>query len=69
MKSNETTHWFIIVWQEYERERDQCPMHFDDGSNPWVQTENFVKVFRFGNGHFSLLVVVPLIAMLYFKNV
>lgn len=30
---------------EYERERDQCPMHFDDGENPWLQTENFIKIF------------------------
>jgi len=58
----------MIAWQEYERERDRCPMHFDDGSNPWVQTENFVKVFRFGNSgntnsHFSFLVIVPLVAI------
>ncbi|XP_065088126.1 uncharacterized protein udt [Ochlerotatus camptorhynchus] len=30
---------------EYERERDQCPMHFDDGENPWQETENYIKVF------------------------
>ncbi|KAK7861906.1 hypothetical protein R5R35_010939 [Gryllus longicercus] len=36
-----------IDMTEYERERDQCPMHFDDGSYPWVQTENFIKVFDF----------------------
>ena len=30
---------------EYERERDQCPMHFDDGENPWTQTESYVKIF------------------------
>lgn len=30
---------------EYERERDQCPMHFDDGANPWHQTENYIKIF------------------------
>lgn len=24
---------------------DQCPMHFDDGENPWLQTENFIKIF------------------------
>lgn len=37
--------------QEYERERDQCPMHFDDGSNPWMKTENFITVFRYNNGN------------------
>lgn len=35
--------------QEYERERDQCPMHFDDGSNPWLNKENLIIVFTFGN--------------------
>ncbi|XP_012522195.1 uncharacterized protein LOC105828421 [Monomorium pharaonis] len=61
--------------QEYERERDRCPMHFDDGSNPWVQTENFVNVFHFGNSgntnSFSFLVIaviISLIAVLYFKD-
>lgn len=34
-----------IDMTEYERERDQCPMHFDDGEDPWLQTENYVKVF------------------------
>ncbi|KAK4875985.1 hypothetical protein RN001_012407 [Aquatica leii] len=37
-----------IEMQEYERERDQCPMHFDDGSNPWVETENTIRIFHFG---------------------
>lgn len=30
---------------EYERERDQCPLHFDDGDNPWMQQENHFKIF------------------------
>ncbi|KAJ8929636.1 hypothetical protein NQ314_017653 [Rhamnusium bicolor] len=37
-----------IEMQEYERERDQCPMHFDDGSDPWLETENVIQVFTFG---------------------
>ncbi|KAJ8920205.1 hypothetical protein NQ315_011866 [Exocentrus adspersus] len=37
-----------IEMQEYERERDQCPMHFDDGSNPWLYTESTIQVFNFG---------------------
>nr|CAD7598726.1 unnamed protein product [Timema genevievae] len=37
-----------LEMQEYERERDQCPMYFDDGTNPWLQTENYIKVFHFG---------------------
>ncbi|XP_046384675.1 uncharacterized protein LOC124154964 [Ischnura elegans] len=36
-----------LEMQEYERERDQCPMHFDDGSNPWKVAETYI-VFRFG---------------------
>ncbi|XP_058065303.1 uncharacterized protein LOC131214967 [Anopheles bellator] len=34
-----------IDMTEYERERDQCPMHFDDGANPWKETENVITVF------------------------
>ncbi|KAL7020578.1 hypothetical protein ACKWTF_011577 [Chironomus riparius] len=31
---------------EYERERDQCPLHFDDGENPWaLNQENTFKIF------------------------
>lgn len=30
---------------EYERERDQCPLHFDDGADPWIQAENHFKIF------------------------
>lgn len=47
-----------IEMTEYERERDQCPMHFDDGSNPWHQTENYIKVFRFGYGGASTTVTM-----------
>ncbi|XP_026751137.1 uncharacterized protein LOC113511659 [Galleria mellonella] len=36
-----------IEMEEYERERDQCPMHFDDGSDPWSTKENYIKVFSF----------------------
>ncbi|KAF5276552.1 hypothetical protein FQR65_LT03982 [Abscondita terminalis] len=38
-----------IEMVEYERERDQCPMHFDDGTNPWLANENIIKVFTFGS--------------------
>lgn len=34
---------------EYERERDQCPMYFDDGTNPWLHSENYIKIFHFGS--------------------
>lgn len=32
---------------EYERERDDCPMHFDDGSNPWIRSGDMVQIFSF----------------------
>lgn len=25
-------------------------MYFDDGSNPWIITENYIKIFHYGNG-------------------
>lgn len=59
-----------IEMQEYERERDQCPMHFDDGSDPWLQTENYIKVFNYG--YFSSfankinIFYLPLFTMLLF---
>lgn len=27
---------------------DKCPMYFDDGSNPWLESENVIQVFTFG---------------------
>lgn len=36
-----------VEMEEYERERDQCPMNFDDGSNPWAAKSNRVKVLTF----------------------
>ncbi|KAJ8973820.1 hypothetical protein NQ317_002384 [Molorchus minor] len=30
------------------RERDQCPMHFDTDTNPWLDTEHTIQVFDFG---------------------
>jgi len=34
---------------ENEREFDRCPVHFDDGSDPWTVTENHIRVFDFDN--------------------
>ncbi|KAL0277851.1 UNVERIFIED_CONTAM: hypothetical protein PYX00_004986 [Menopon gallinae] len=56
-----------IEMEEYERERDQCPMHFDDGTNPWLQSENTLKIFDWGFGRsspqtiISLYVIIPFI--------
>lgn len=33
--------------EEYERERDQCPMNFDDGENPWSTSESYIQTFSF----------------------
>lgn len=57
-----------IEMQEYERERDQCPMHFDDGSNPWLQTENYIKIFQYGfftssANHLLTIISLPLISI------
>ena len=27
---------------------DQCPMYFDDGSYPWTDTDDVLRVFDFG---------------------
>jgi len=35
--------------EEYERERDQCPMNFDDGSDPWSTSETYITTFGFGS--------------------
>nr|CAH7756050.1 unnamed protein product [Callosobruchus chinensis] len=51
-----------VEMQEYERERDQCPMHFDDGTNPWLNRENEIQIFDFGyfysSGHLNSLSVI-----------
>ncbi|KAF6198608.1 hypothetical protein GE061_008360 [Apolygus lucorum] len=49
---------------EYERERDQCPMFFDDGTNPWLHSENYIKIFHFGNGSSVLRSAWPYITFL-----
>uniref|UniRef100_T1J8A6 Uncharacterized protein n=1 Tax=Strigamia maritima TaxID=126957 RepID=T1J8A6_STRMM len=38
-----------IYMTEYERERDDCPMFFDDGSNPWGVSSDNVKVFHYAD--------------------
>ncbi|KAK0166834.1 hypothetical protein PV327_004316 [Microctonus hyperodae] len=58
---------------EYERERDQCPMFFDDGSNPWAHSESNIKVFRFGNyANINrppvLLLFITLITILFYTR-
>lgn len=41
--------------EEYERERDQCPMNFDDGSDPWRTSESYIATFHFREGAASTL--------------
>lgn len=54
-----------IELQEYERERDRCPMHFDDGTNPWLETETSIKVLTFGAYRSSASVQCVLHLLLY----
>lgn len=37
----------ILDMVEYEREHDRCPMHFDDGSDPWKEPGSNIHVFKF----------------------
>lgn len=48
---------------EYERERDQCPMFFDDGSNPWLLSEGYIRIFHFGSGSPVLRSVWPYVTV------
>ncbi|XP_066253204.1 uncharacterized protein [Euwallacea similis] len=41
-----------LEMEEYERERDQCPMYFDDGSNPYLDPDSHIIQFNFGYGFF-----------------
>lgn len=36
-----------IEMEEYERERDSCPMYFDDGSDPWSTKESNIRILTF----------------------
>ncbi|CAB3367969.1 Hypothetical predicted protein [Cloeon dipterum] len=60
-----------IEMQEYERERDQCPMHFDDGANPWMENENHIKIFRFGSAANSVCLAqgmsLLLLSLVFFR--
>lgn len=42
-----------LVMEEYERERDQCPMYFDDGSNPYLDPDLHIIQFDFGFEYFK----------------
>jgi hypothetical protein len=37
-----------LVMEEYERERDQCPMYFDDGTDPFKAEESRIQIFHVG---------------------
>lgn len=43
---------------------DQCPMHFDDGTNPWMKTENAIQIFNFGYFSGSATNLVSLFALM-----
>nr|CAG4634682.1 EOG090X03AK [Alona affinis] len=49
--------------EEYERERDQCPMNFDDGENPWSTSEIYIQTFRFRDSASSLQISITAILL------
>lgn len=52
---------------EYERERDQCPMHFDDGADPYLPSENTYTVFNwdiYSSGSIELYQLKNIIVMI-----
>ena len=58
----------FLNMEEYERERDQCPMNFDDGENPWSTSETYIQTFRFKDSASSIqisitAVLLPLILL------
>lgn len=55
----------ILNMVEYEREHDRCPMHFDDGDNPWKEPGSSIHVFRFQDSSTAAL-VTTLSGMLFF---
>lgn len=45
---------------------DQCPMYFDDGTNPWIHADNYIQVFKYNQSStlivsFSMLIVAALL--------
>lgn len=51
---------------EYEREHDDCPIHFDDGSDPYRPTAQLLIVLASGTLHLpSLLCIVATIVLHY----
>nr|CAG4650027.1 EOG090X03AK [Sida crystallina] len=52
-----------LKMEEYERERDQCPMNFDDGSDPWSTSESYVQTFRFRDAASSLQISITAILL------
>ncbi|XP_076035609.1 protein undicht isoform X2 [Oratosquilla oratoria] len=48
---------------EYERERDRCPMHFDDGSNPWKVAGNTIRIFDFKGRSVATVTAASLVAV------
>ncbi|XP_064476465.1 uncharacterized protein LOC135390623 [Ornithodoros turicata] len=49
---------------EYEREHDDCPMYFDDGSNPWSFTAEQAAILTSGSIVVTVTQYMPLILCL-----
>jgi len=52
-----------LKMEEYERERDQCPMNFDDGSDPWKSSETYVQTFSFRGSASSVQLSIALLVV------
>nr|CAG4641555.1 EOG090X03AK [Eurycercus lamellatus] len=53
----------FLNMEEYERERDQCPMNFDDGENPWSTSESYIQTFSFRNSISSIQISITAIVL------
>jgi len=55
---------------EYERERDDCPMYFDDGGNPWSEVDESVTVLFGAASRLNCdIIVVALLAVVTIRIV
>ena len=49
-----------LYLDENEREFDRCPMYFNDGTNPWINEENHIRIFNFDDDAYNHAINVSL---------
>ncbi|XP_014295201.2 uncharacterized protein LOC103579022 [Microplitis demolitor] len=54
-----------IDMMEYERERDECPLFFDNGKNPWKTSESHIYVFTFNQNSASASTICQVLQYFY----